>query len=772
MPENNDLETLRTELNDLRQALNREVMTREMLRQRVAQQEAQIRELQSATRNILQSRIWKTMVNVGGAVLGLNQRRLLLQRRVQSGAGKLGFKSTFETIHINRDFPRSDSPPFAGKVKIQGWAIAETGIQKVEVSAGGKLFRAVIGLPRPDVGRIHSSYVGADKAGFRLVIDISDLPAGSNEIEIFATSKQGNTAKEIFTLEVTHSSDLRARNGEELSLLLASLPRKPLISVLVPVYETGEKWLRLCIESVLNQQYPHWELCIADDCSTSPHVRKILEEYSLRDARIKTIFRTENGHIARATNSALELATGEFVALLDHDDELTADALLEVAIAHNEDPAAGWLYSDEDKIDEDNFCSDPFFKPDWSPEYFLTCMYTCHLGVYRTAAVHEIGGFRAEVNGAQDYDLALRLMARKIRVHHIPKVLYHWRTLAASTASGGDAKDYAYPAAQRALANYLKEAGLTGEVLPGPRHGFHKINFAILGDPKVSIVIPSAARIVEYDGQRLDLLRMCVSSIRQKSTYKNYEIIVVDNDDLRPELRDWLLGKVRLVTYKSEKFNLAEKINLGASHASGEHLILLNDDIKIISADWIEQMLQYSQQPGVGAVGAKLLFPNRRIQHAGIVLLNGNPGHAYYDHPPEEMGYYLSVVVARNYIAVTGACTMTPAAAYHAVGGYSEDFPLNYNDVDYALKLRDKGYRSVYVPEAELFHYESVSKDGAGSVRPGELGEVPSQVEGTVFPRSLLQSQSSAGLPLLLCRLMERRQIRATERRSKAGNWS
>ena len=380
------------------------------------------------------------------------------------------------------------------------------------------------------------------------------------------------------------------------------------ISVLLPVYNTPEKWLRLAIESVINQQYPRWELCIADDCSTAPHVRKILEEYRQKDSRIKIVYRSENGHIARATNSVLEIATGDFIALLDHDDEITRDALLEVALAHNECPQAEWIYSDEDKIDEDNYCSDPFFKPDWAPDYFLTCMYTCHLGVYRTARVREIGGFRPEVNGAQDYDLALRLMARNVNVHHIPKVLYHWRTLATSTASGGDAKDYAYPAAQRAIGNYLKEAGLEGEVLPGPRHGFHRVQFKITGNPKVSIVIPSAARVVDYEGERIDLLRMCVGSILDKSTYKNYEIVVVDNGDLRPELKQWLEGKVRTVTYQAAVFNLAEKMNLGVKNAAGEHAVLLNDDIEVISPDWIEQMLQYSQLPGVGAVGAKLLF--------------------------------------------------------------------------------------------------------------------------------------------------------------------
>lgn len=722
MPQNNDLEDFRLELEQLREALRDERAAREVLRQRVAQQDAQIRELQNTTRGILQSRIWKTLVQTGGALLGVEQRRQLLQRRLQFGVRKtLGLKATREQIYIQRESPAPDSPPLSGKIKVAGWAVAETGIEKIEVSVGGKLYPAKSGLRRHDISLQYPTYLNSELSGFRVVIDIAHLPAGPHDVQIYATTRQGAYSEYSFTIDVRHGTELRVRSQSELDRLLQALRRKPVFSVLLPVYDTPEKWLRLSIESVLNQQYPHWELCLVDDCSKEPHVRRILEEYRARDTRVKVAYRSENGHIARATNSALEMATGEFIALLDHDDEITPDALLEIAIAHNENPEADWIYSDEDKIDEDNFCSDPFFKPDWSPEYFLACMYTCHLGVYRTTKVREIGGFRPEVNGAQDYDVALRLMARNVRIHHVPKVLYHWRTLATSTAAGGDAKDYAYPAAQRAVANYLKEAGLEGEVLPGPRHGFHRVQFKIHGDPKVSIVIPSAARVVDYEGARIDLLRMCVGSILERSTYKNYEIVVVDNGDLRPDLKTWLVGKARTATYQAQRFNLAEKMNLGARQATGEHLILLNDDIKVISPDWIEQMLQYSQMPGVGAVGAKLLFPNRRIQHAGIVLLMANPGHAYYDHPPEEIGYYLSAAVPRNYLAVTGACTMTRAEVYREVGGYSEDFPLNYNDVDYGLKLREKGYRTVYTPYAELFHYESVSKEGAGGVREGEL---------------------------------------------------
>jgi O-antigen biosynthesis protein len=712
-----ELVILQQQIELLKETLRQEISAREMLRQRVMQQDGQIRELQRTTHGILHSRIWKTMVRVGGAVLGFDQRLSFLQRRFQNSLGKTGS----ESIVIHRDSPGVNSPPVSEKVKFQGWAIAESGIAKVEVGIGGKLVSATTGLKRPDVGEMYPQFPGSGESGYRVVVDISHMAAGFHTVTLYATSVRGVTAETEFSIEVRHGADLRKRSRRENELLLGAMRRKPVISVLVPVYDTPEIWLRHCIDSVLKQQYPHWELCLVDDCSRAPHVRRILEEYRQADTRVNVLYRSENGHIAKATNSALEIATGEFIALLDHDDELTEDALFEVAIAHNENPAADWIYSDEDKIDEEGFCSDPFYKPDWSPEYFLTCMYTCHLGVYRTELVRSIGGFRPEVNGAQDYDLALRLAARETVVYHIPKVLYHWRTLATSTASGGDAKDYAYPAAQRALANYLKEAGVSGEVLPGPRHGFHRIRFDIVGQPKVSIVIPSAARIVEHEGERIDLLRMCVGSILERSTYRNLEIVVVENGDLRPELKDWLSGKVRLVTYEAERFNLSEKMNLGALHATGDHVVLLNDDIEVISPDWIQQMLQYSQQPGIGAVGAKLLFPNRRIQHAGVVLLNGSPGHPYYNHPPEEIGYYLTVLLARNCIAVTGACTMTRAAVFREVGGYSVDFPLNYNDVDYGLKLREKGYRTVYVPEAELLHYESVSKEGAGGVRPGEL---------------------------------------------------
>jgi GT2 family glycosyltransferase len=615
--------------------------------------------------------------------------------------------------------PSDRSGALSGKIRVSGWAAAPSGISAVQVRVAGRdPVKASLGFPRPDIYGRMPTYRGSANAGFRASIDLTGLGDGPHSLLIEAISDLGAMAQDEHVIQVRNS---QRRSALELRQSLETMMIRPVISVITPVYNTPEKWLRRAIDSVLEQQYPEWELCIADDCSTAPHVRRILEEYTARDKRIKVAFRETNGHIAEATNTALALATGEFIALLDHDDELTPDALLEVAAAVNENPTADFIYSDEDKIDEDGVCTDPFYKPDWSPDYFLTCMYTCHLGVYRTAMARELGGFRPEVNGAQDYDLALRFAARTQRIHHIPKVLYHWRTLEASTASGADAKDYAYPAAQRAIANYLALTGTPGEVLPGPRDGFHRVLYDIKGNPRVSVVIPSAGYIVNHEGKPVDLLRMCVGSILEKSTWPEVEIVVIHNCDLRPELEAWLKTRAILVPYDKQPFNLAQKINLGARRASGEHLVIMNDDIEVIAPDWMENMLRYSQQPAIGAVGAKLLFPNNRIQHAGVVLLNGAPGHPYYNHPAEDSGYFVSAQVARNYIAVTGACMMTRHELWDKVGGFSEDFPLNYNDVDYCLKVREQGCRTVYVPEAELYHYESVSREAARGVKPGEL---------------------------------------------------
>jgi glycosyltransferase involved in cell wall biosynthesis len=498
----------------------------------------------------------------------------------------------------------------------------------------------------------------------------------------------------------------------------AAFENPPLISVLMPVYNVKVSLLGKAIDSVLRQIYPHWELCIADDASRSPRIRATLEEYARRDSRIKVVFRSERGNISAASNSALELASGEYLALLDNDDELAEQALFRVAKAIIADRTLDLIYSDEDKLEPDGRHVDPFFKPDWSPEYFLTCMYTCHLGVYRTALVRELGGFRSDFDSAQDYDLALRIVARSNRVGHIPDVLYHWRKLPNSTARSHRAKPQAFGTACRALAGYLNAKGQPGRIEPGPFAGLHRVRFSIIGRPKVSIIIPTASRPARIRGQDTTFVGHCVQSIRRATHYSNYEIITVDNDDMPLELQQELdRWNVRRVSFTDE-FNLASKMNLGAAKADGDHLLFLNDDTEIITPDWLECMLEYSQQPGIGAVGVKLLFPDGRIQHVGVVLLDGDPCHPYYANGGTEMGYWAGNYLTRNTSAVTGACLMTPADLFHELGGFDEGFPLNYNDVDYCLRVLGNGKRVVFTPYAQLFHYEGATKSG---ITPQEL---------------------------------------------------
>ncbi len=490
----------------------------------------------------------------------------------------------------------------------------------------------------------------------------------------------------------------------------AAWKNPPLISVLVPVYNVPENYLRRALDSVLAQVYPRWELCIADDKSTAAHICPTLEEYAKKDARIKVVFRDVNGNISAASNSALALATGDFIATLDNDDELAEHALFEVARALAADPALDFIYSDEDKIDMTGRHVEPFFKPDWSPEYFLACMYTCHLGVYRASLLREIGGFRTGFDTAQDYDLVLRLIEKRPHIRHIPDVLYHWRMLPSSTASGSEAKPKAHLAAQRALQAHLDRIGEKGRVEDGPAAGFHRVRFAIVGKPKVSILIPSTCALKRVDGRDVDLLSRCIASILEKSTWREFEIIVLDRGQMPAEMeaRFAKLG-VRRVAY-SEPFNWSRVNNLGARNAKGSHLLFLNDDMEVITADWLETMLEFSQRDGVGAVGAKLLFPDTRIQHAGVLVIDGKPGHPYHCFPSGHPGYFFSNSVHRNVLAVTGACLMTRKESFDAVGGLNEDFPLNYNDVDYCLRLRAAGQRVVFTPHAQLIHYESVSR--------------------------------------------------------------
>ena len=490
------------------------------------------------------------------------------------------------------------------------------------------------------------------------------------------------------------------------------LAHTPFFSIVMPVYNVEEVWLRKAIDSVLAQVYPHWELCIADDASTKPHVRATLQEYQERDKRIKVLYRTENGHISAATNSALSLATGDFICPMDHDDEISPDALFEFARLLNERSHTDMIYSDEDKIDASGNRFEPFFKPDWSPEYLETCMYTGHFACYRTDIVKKIGGFRIGYEGSQDHDFVLRFTEQTKQIEHIPKIFYHWRTISESAASSTAAKSYASDAAVKALEDRLARFGETGRVSAHPFMPIYRIDRDIAGSPLVSIIMPSAGRTALIRGKEADLLSNCINNISARSTYRNYEIIVVDNGDLAESTIKATRGdKVSFVHFE-RPFNVAEKINLGAGHASGEHLLFLNDDTEVIAPGWIEAMLQFSQRPEIGVVGAKLYYDDGTVQHAGVSFLaDGMPDHVCSRFPGKSPGYYFNLVANRNYMAVTGACMMTRRAVFEEVGPLDERFAVNYNDIDYCLRAHAAGYRIVYTPYAELFHYESTCRE-------------------------------------------------------------
>jgi O-antigen biosynthesis protein len=485
---------------------------------------------------------------------------------------------------------------------------------------------------------------------------------------------------------------------------------KPLISIITPVFNTPELFLRQAIESVINQVYPYWELCIADDASTKPHVKRIIEEYATKDKRIKVVSRKENGHISRASNSAIEIATGEFLALLDHDDLLTPDALYEVALLLNRHPDADMIYSDEDKIDEQNKLKEPFFKPDWCPDSFLSRMYTCHLGVYRKTLVDQIGGFREGYEGSQDYDLVLRLSEKTDNIFHLPKILYHWRVHFESAASNPDAKSYATSAAQKALADALLRRGETGRVTPAANlTGHHIIRYEISDYKLVSIIIPTR--------DLAEILDKCLTSIFEKTVYPNYEVVLIDNGSKEQETTDVIAKwqekeSSRFKCYPLDiPFNYSKINNYAVSTASGEYLLFLNNDIEVISPDWVNAMVEQAQRASIGAVGALLLYPDNTIQHAGVVMgIGGVAGHSHKHYPADVPGYFNQLGTVNNYSAVTAACLMCRREVFEAVGGFEEELKIAFNDVDFCLKIIEKGYRNIYLPHVVLYHYESKSR--------------------------------------------------------------
>ena len=502
--------------------------------------------------------------------------------------------------------------------------------------------------------------------------------------------------------------DMGDGRRQALKNAIAKMERTPLISVVLPTHNTPAKYLREAIQSVIDQVYPHWELCIADDGSTKPHVQKVLKELNAREPRIKVVYREHCGHISEASNTGLSMATGEFVTFLDHDDLLAPHALFRIVWEILHHPDVKLLYSDEDKIDALGHRHTPYFKPDWNPDLLLAQNYVCHLAVYRRTLLQQAGGLRKGFEGAQDHDLVLRCMdlVNRSEIRHIPEVLYHWREISGSTAMGLNEKPYAQTAGRRAIEEHLKRRRLKARVL---EHGYYRVKFSLPEQPPlISLIIPTR------DG--LKLLKTCVESILDKTEYTPFELLIVDNQSKDPGTLSYLRGlakhaQIRVLTYDAP-FNFSAINNYAARFASGTLLGFINNDIEVLNGAWLEEMVSQTLRPEVGIVGAKLLYPNGTIQHAGVVLgVGGIAGHAFKHFRKSESGYFGRLNLVHNVSAVTAACMVMRKTVFEEVEGMNEEnLAVAFNDVDLCLRVGERGYSVVWTPHATLIHHESVSR--------------------------------------------------------------
>lgn len=501
-------------------------------------------------------------------------------------------------------------------------------------------------------------------------------------------------------------------NKGDVKIILETMQKPPLISVVMPVYNPEEVYLRACIDSVLEQSYPYWELCIADDKSPKEHVQRVLREYEAKDPRVKVVYRQQNGHISAASNSALQIAIGEFVALLDHDDALPEHALLFMAQTIHSQPNARILYSDEDKLNAKGERFEPHFKSDWNPDLFFSQNYVSHLGVYHHDLLKKISGFRLGVEGSQDQDLLLRCLphVQADQIVHIPRVLYHWRTVEGSTALASGEKSYTTDAGIKALQDYFATRQPGVKVEAGRVPNTYRVCYPIPEPaPLVSLLIPTR--------DRRSLTETAVRSILEKSTYTNYEILILDNGSVEAETLEFFSQiqeedhRVKVLAY-DYPFNYSAINNFGARHAKGTIIGLINNDIEVINPEWLTEMVSHSLRPEIGCVGAKLYYPNDTLQHGGVILgIGGVANHSHKHFSRTHPGYFARLVCTQNYSAVTAACLLIRKEIFDAVEGLDEEnLKVAFNDVDFCLKVREAGYRNLWTPYAELYHYESISR--------------------------------------------------------------
>ena len=522
------------------------------------------------------------------------------------------------------------------------------------------------------------------------------------------SAKPGNEYEKWFEAHRTKASE-----SDRLRKEGRAFGYRPCISIITPVFNTPLVWLEECVQSVLNQIYEEWELILIDDDSDNPELLKFLPELAARDRRIVLTKSEKRGGISGASNRGLEVAKGEWIGFLDHDDLLEPDALLQHVRWLQDHGDADLIYSDEDKLTEEGLES-PIFKPDWSPDYFLSCNYICHFTIVRADVLKQVGGFRSEFDGAQDYDLFLRITERTTRIDHVPRVLYHWRRSDASTADNIRRKPGSLETGRLALEAHLERQRLRGHVTVDWRTHAYWIKRDLAEAKPISIIIPVRDRI--------DLLKRCVNSIAHETTYAPYEIVIVDNDSQTEEARDFLSSTKHRVLNFSGPFNYSAINNFAVEQTGSPWLLFLNNDTEVIDGDWLTIMAEHIQRPEVGAVGPRLLYPDDTVQHGGIVVgVGGIAEHAFRGFPAEAPGVCRQLQVTRNYSAVTGACLLTRRDVFNKVRGFDEEqLPVTFSDVDLCLKIRRAGYLVVYTPFARLYHHESGTR--RLSVEPRETG--------------------------------------------------
>lgn len=630
---------------------------------------------------------------------------------------------------------------------LKGWCFDYNGqpLRGMRARIGEREFTVKRKHARFAVGHIYADCADRELANFAGFAAELELPAGKSEVIIeYKTQdkKWHELERRSFetprfrwpwqkTVETDHSYDAWVEQHDTLddqdrTRIRAHIEtfdpaKRPLLSVVMPVYNPPEKYLRMCLDSVVNQLYPHWEFCIADDKSPAPHVRKVLDEYAAGDPRIKVHYREQNGHISASSNSAIDLASGDFIVLLDHDDELPEHALYLVAHEILEHPDTDLIYSDEDKISEDGRRNDPYFKPDWNEDLFLSQNCISHLGVYRTSLIREIGGFQVGMEGSQDWDLAWRAIEKSApeRIRHIPHILYHWRTIEGSTALNLGEKPYAQIAGHRAVEAHLKRIGRDDVKMELTPEATFQLSWP-LPDPAPSVTLIIPTRNFGH------LLRPCIDTILELTDYPNYDIIVVDNESDEPEtvalldeLKDHGSGKIRVLRVEGP-FNYSKLNNTAVDATDSDFVALINNDIEANHSGWLREMVSQALRPDIGAVGAKLHFQEGLLQHAGVFLgYQDAAGHFFRGLPWSFYGHANRANMVQNITAVTAACLVIERKKYLEVGGLDDGtFAVAYNDVDFCLKLHTGGYRNLYTPFARLFHHESASR-GAGEKTSG-----------------------------------------------------